>query len=543
MKKIVSIFGILVLIIMLTSCSSRIEVDKSLVFTYSFQHNGYLLYDVKENPSKLEIPKKYKNEKVVGIHKNAFNNCSDIQEIILPDSLVYIPQDIFKKINENAFIEYDGILYLDKYLYRVKDRSKETYNIKEGTIYICDNAFGGCKNLKTQTIPNSVKYIGNDVFNNSNNLTDLIIPDHTIILGKLFLIIPSSLNVEYNNHSIYLGNTWLGTDTKVIKEIHVKEGTVNICPSHYQKQSSVDINKLYIPATVKRINDKCFDSPILYDMQEVYFEGEMEYIGEYSFSGESELKKFDLKKGVKYISPSALAYSVNIEGELYDDGALVYINDVLIRVNDKTRITYNLKKNTRFIMMYAFSDCNNLEEIKLPNKIESLYIRTFNECHNLKSITIPKSVKEMNGAILYGEDKIEEINISKYNKYYYSKDNCIIEKETMRLLYSPLNSVIPEDIQYINQYSISIDDKSYRVIPEYVQITDINQFNWTKKENYVFSYCKSQLYYLNSLSSKLNPPIEDGYDFLIINYEYKETKPDIEGYYWHYVDNVKVIWE
>ena len=40
-----------------------------------------------------------------------------------------------------------------------------TYTIKEGTVYICNEAFEHCKNLAEINIPDSVTHIGRNAFN------------------------------------------------------------------------------------------------------------------------------------------------------------------------------------------------------------------------------------------------------------------------------------------------------------------------------------------------------------------------------------------
>ncbi len=60
---------------------------------------------------------------------------------------------------------------------------------------------------------------------------------------------------------------------------------------------------------------------------------------------------------------------------------------------------------------YAFSECNNLESITMPDGVTSIGEWAFSGCSSLESITIPKSVAAIDG-LLFGFFK--PINITIY---------------------------------------------------------------------------------------------------------------------------------
>lgn len=123
-------------------------------------------------------------EGVTEIGSYAFANCENLTDIELPDSLTSIAATAFEDtgyVNDESNWE-DGVLYLGKWLLMADESVCGDYTVKEGTVGIADDAFGGlakckCPNLTGVIMPDSVKYIGNSAFENCSKLTEIRIPD------------------------------------------------------------------------------------------------------------------------------------------------------------------------------------------------------------------------------------------------------------------------------------------------------------------------------------------------------------------------------
>lgn len=135
---------------------------------------------------------------VITIDREAFNHCVNIEKITLPDSVQNIGVRAFTyntKLNEinipNAVtkIGYNFIsgtayynnkenwendsLYIDNCLIKVKAAKTETFEIKEGTRVIADEAFYGIDFVKKITVPKSVTSIGIAPFVYCENLAEI----------------------------------------------------------------------------------------------------------------------------------------------------------------------------------------------------------------------------------------------------------------------------------------------------------------------------------------------------------------------------------
>lgn len=89
---------------------------------------------------------------VTELYYAAFSNCNNLQEIILPDGLLYIDEWVFA---------YDTLPEI---------------SIPESVVEICDYAFAYCENITEWTLPSNLTYIGNAAFANCTGMTEIELP-------------------------------------------------------------------------------------------------------------------------------------------------------------------------------------------------------------------------------------------------------------------------------------------------------------------------------------------------------------------------------
>ena len=137
-------------------------------------------------------------DSVTSIGDSAFGGCSSLQEITLP----FIGCERYTSTDNKFQYPFGRIFGESKYLggikteqYRYHRNSPspifDTYyipaSLKKVTVTGCDyiqyGAFYNCTRLKSITIGNSVKSIGNSAFYNCTGLTSIIIPDSVTSIG------------------------------------------------------------------------------------------------------------------------------------------------------------------------------------------------------------------------------------------------------------------------------------------------------------------------------------------------------------------------
>lgn len=125
------------------------------------------------NCSKLKsitIPKKVK-----ALYEKVFFGCTSLTDIKLPDDMTFIYWNTFYNTGyyNNASNWRNGLLYLNNYLICADKEIVDNCVIKYGTTLISGAIFYGSEKLTSVTIPNSVKYICDNAFNECKNISEV----------------------------------------------------------------------------------------------------------------------------------------------------------------------------------------------------------------------------------------------------------------------------------------------------------------------------------------------------------------------------------
>ena len=134
------------------------------------------------------IPKIYNDKPVTSIGECAFEECSSLTSITIPDSVI--------RIEYNAFQRCSAL---------------KSVTIGNSVTSIGQYAFSACSSLSNITIPNSVTNIGEFAFFSCSSLTSIVIPDGVTSIGSQTFYDCKSLttvNIGYDvtsigNHAFY----------------------------------------------------------------------------------------------------------------------------------------------------------------------------------------------------------------------------------------------------------------------------------------------------------------------------------------------------
>ncbi len=140
------------------------EDAKGFTFVEAGNGAGYYVSDVenKENLTELVIPSEYKGKSVIGINDEAFMEMNNLKKVQIPARVI--------KISKNAF---NSCAQLEEVIFAEDSVLEEIGN----------DAFRGCTNLKTITIPSGVKKIGSNAFSGCESLESVVLPKGLLILG------------------------------------------------------------------------------------------------------------------------------------------------------------------------------------------------------------------------------------------------------------------------------------------------------------------------------------------------------------------------
>ena len=120
---------------------------------------------------------------LISIGNEAFQGCTKLTNVILPDSLTNIGYSVFNGCN-NLQIELNlpnltDAIYINTFIY-----TKITKILSLGSITsIGADAFKGCTELTDVIFPDTLTSIGNEAFQNCTKLTNVILPDSLTNIG------------------------------------------------------------------------------------------------------------------------------------------------------------------------------------------------------------------------------------------------------------------------------------------------------------------------------------------------------------------------
>ncbi|MGN0539011.1 MAG: leucine-rich repeat domain-containing protein [Candidatus Fimenecus sp.] len=305
----------------------------------------------KGSATNLAIPSTLDGYSVTTIGDRAFEDCTSLASITIPDSVTSIGLGAFDNTayyNDATNWEND-VLYIGKYLIKAKDTISGDYVVKYGTKTIADHAFYDCISLASITIPNSVTSIGDGAFYVCTALESITIGNSVSKIG---------------DSAFY--------DCTALESITIPDSVTSIGKSAFSCCTS--LASITIPDSVTSI-------------------------GSYAFEDCTSLESINVSNDNK-------AYS-SVDGVLFDKDKTELIRYPI----GNARTTYTIPNSVTVIGIGAFSGCESLTSITIPDSVTSIGLGAFSHCTGLASVTIPDSVKSIGGYAFYNCTSLTSITI------------------------------------------------------------------------------------------------------------------------------------
>ena len=343
----------------------------------------------------LTIPETIEGYPVTGIGEWAFENCTDLTNVKIPDSVISICYAAFNdctgltnitigkgvtSIYACAFANTayskddsnweDGILYIGKYLIATKGDIAGSRTVKNGTKLIADQTFSLCDGLTDITIPNSVTHIGFNVFEGCTGLTSITIPNSVTDIGW----------------NAFEGCTGLTSITIPNSVTSIGKYVFNDCTG---------LTSITIPNSITSIGYRAFGGCTR--LTSITIPNSVTSIGNFAFYGCTGLT------------------SITIPNSVTNIGAYVFNG-----CSSLTSIT--LPNSVTYIGGNAFEGCTGLTSITIPNSVTSIGSEAFYGCTGLTSVTIPNNVTYIGWEAFgyYSTIDAFEIKIPNFKIYCYA---------------------------------------------------------------------------------------------------------------------------
>ena len=295
----------------------------------------------------IEIPRTIGGLDVRAIKEEAFRDCGNIKNIILPDSIREIQNSAFSYCTSLESINISaGVTSIGNYAFD-SCTSLESINIPVGITSIGDYAFEDCTALKSVVIPESVTSIGYAAFSRCDKLVSINIPiGVSMISNNTFENCTSLTAINIPTSVRQIGDeSFMGCTA--LTSIIVPEGVTTIGKRVFHHCTALE--SVSLPDSLTEIKGNAFqDCPAL--------------------------KSINIPKGV-----------TSIEAFVFSDCQA--LADV------------TLPEGIQWINMCAFENCSSLETIALPSSTKNIKQDAFENCTSLKTIFLPQNAVQETASI------------------------------------------------------------------------------------------------------------------------------------------------
>ena len=248
--------------------------------------------------------------------------------------------------------------------------------IMDGITAIPDYAFAGCENLVDVVIPQTARTIGKCAFAQCVNLTELYLPEGVISIGDCAFLMCSSLtqltipdsvtSIEGNPFRYLAAEILVSSENPVISVVDGvvfnKDGTRLIaCPCN--KAGAYEI-----PQGVLEIGIHAFEN--CKSLTDVTIPGSV---------GSLEGNPFAYARLELKLSPENPHFSL-VDSVLFDETG----TKLLIYPGGKEGDTYEIPKGTTEIGEAAFTGCQHLSNVTVPESVTTIAPNAFWNCENLR---------------------------------------------------------------------------------------------------------------------------------------------------------------
>ena len=357
---------------------------------------------------------------------------------------------------------------------------------------IADQAFYGCGNITSLTVPEGVRTIGAKAFFNCSGMTSISLPTSVKSIGELSFEGCAKLQ----SITVPAGSGYFCTEDGVLfnseKNLLIRypqgktaasytvPGSVTVIDKN-AFASCLSLTKITLPTGLRQIRDNAFNGDS--GLTSLKIPSAVTSIGSGAFRSASGVRTLVMEAKTPSIASGAftgtgilrILYAGSTTqwvdanmSDVFGTSVKVYYEMTGFDVDDDVLLSYTGSAGSvsvpGFIVKIgssAFRDRNSMKSITLPTSLKTIGQSAFDGCTSLERITIPSSVTSIEKWAFDNCKSLLKISVASENKYYSASGGVLYNRDKSELLRCPpalgnSSFTVPSSVEKIGDSAFSI---------------------------------------------------------------------------------------
>lgn len=375
---------------------------------------------------------------VTGLSEKAFTGAKQVTGVVLPSTIERLYRSGLEKtgLYQNKANWKDGMLILDSILIAVDKNCKAKFVLPDEIRVIAAGAFANNKTITSVVFNSHISRIDHDLFRGCKNLVKVTIPENVKWIGEdAFTDTGIFLNPKkWRRGSLFIDGCLICVDNtapaKYVFKTKVPTRLIASAAFAYMPQ----IETVVLPEGIEEIPSACFEEcPML---REVTIPASVKRVEKYAFYNCANLESALLPDGVEYLGPGAFYQCGHLKEQHLGPAIEVLPKACFFLCRSIRRI--ELPQRLHTIGEGVFSGCNELEKLDLPASLRRIGDMAFAGCNRLRKVEIPAGVNSLPAKLFYQCAHLESV-VLPYGLYAIG-DEAFRDCVTLRRIEFPIST-------------------------------------------------------------------------------------------------------